>query len=214
MDGDLSHRAGSAVSYPHIKCICMNSGRMKVNLNREVLGKGKQSGKHCRCLMQKTFIIEPVSDLIIGVLIMGQRGDKKEPNEAVLEDIDVKLKWWHRYAVLLRFFHILIGLIAIISSVTVASRVLEGSFSFFGTTYNGVALSPWMAWLTAISTGILTSFNLGDKSNNMRNAWRKLYTAKMIYISGVEEKTPIYKLIDAYKEGENIIGDIEIKMPR
>jgi hypothetical protein len=159
----------------------------------------------------------PILLIILGIVVVlnfirkiineDHATNHEEQNEKhVLEEIDEKLYWWHNYAWWLRVFHIFIGLIAVISSITIASSLLDGT--------KGETLRPWIAWITAISTGILTSFNLGEKSNNMRRAWRELTAAKMIYDSKAKKDTPIYDLINSYKEGENIIGDLEIKMPK
>lgn len=138
---------------------------------------------------------------------------EERANLKVVAEIEKKINMWHWYAKLLRFVHIGIGLVATISSITIASKAFDGTFPFLWYTVDGRALGPWIAWLTAISTGILTSFNLGKKSNNMRSAWRKLNAAKMIYDSSAKKDTPICNLIKAYEKGEEIIGDVEIKMP-
>lgn len=125
----------------------------------------------------------------------------------VPKDIEDMLKGWSRRAQILRIIHVSVGLAAIILTITVASRIIDPNTT---ETIHGVSIYSIVAWLAAVSTGVLTSLNIGTKSNGMRNAWRKLNEAKMRYQyeSGFEEKD----LIDAYKEGEKYIGDVEIKI--
>lgn len=92
------------------------------------------------------------------------------------------------------------GLIAIIASVTVASRILDPDNNYMS----------YVAWLAAIASSILTSLNLGKKSNNMRNAWRILNTAVLRYKT--EEDFNVKNLNDAYEKGEKTIGDVEIDL--
>jgi len=83
--------------------------------------------------------------------------------EKVPDEIMNQLANWRKQAVRLRIIHVVMGLIAIISSITVASRVLQSAETI-----------SWFAWVAAITAGILTSLGLETKSNNMRSAWRIL----------------------------------------
>ena len=62
------------------------------------------------------------------------------------------------------------------------------------------------AFIAAVSIALMTGFNLGEKSNNVRNAWRELNTAIMKFNS--DEKVPKDEVLKAYSEGEKRIGDV------
>jgi uncharacterized integral membrane protein len=114
------------------------------------------------------------------------------------EEISKIIGIWKRGSDILRFLHIFIGTVAIVLTITVASKLVDASHWSF----------PLITWGAAISTALLTSFNLGEKSNNMRNAWRKLNAAKMNY----EFDPTAGTLVKAYEEGEKLIGDVSVKL--
>ncbi|TFH49863.1 MAG: hypothetical protein E4G89_04175 [Methanothrix sp.] len=124
-----------------------------------------------------------------------------EPAREVPTEISYAIKAWYRGSNILRFLHISLGLIAIVLTITVASKVIAADDSLF----------PWIAWGAAIATGLLTSFNLGTKSNNMRNAWRILNEAKIRYEKNEQDMT-LVKLVDAYRDGEKLIGDVVVNL--
>jgi len=62
------------------------------------------------------------------------------------------------------------------------------------------------AFIAAVSIALMTGFNLGEKSNNVRNAWRELNTAIMKFNS--DEKVPKDEVLKAYSGGEKRIGDV------
>jgi hypothetical protein len=51
----------------------------------------------------------------------------------------------------------------------------------------------------------MTGFNLGEKSNNVRNAWRELNAAVIAFNNGKLEEEEV---IEAYRKGETRIGDV------
>lgn len=120
--------------------------------------------------------------------------------EKVPDEIIKRLKMWNLVSGILRYLHISLGIIAIVSSVTVASRL------FLPGTY----LMAWVAWLAAISSALLTSMNLGTKSNQVRTAWRILNEAVLRFQT--EDDFTFKNLNDAYKTGEQTVGDVEIKI--
>lgn len=124
----------------------------------------------------------------------------------VPKDIRDILDRWSQRAQILRIVHVTIGLAAIILTITVASRVIEPDIH----SIRGIDAYDLVAWIAAVTTGILTSLSIGSKSNGMRNAWRLLNEAKIRYEN--EDDFDVEKLIDAYKEGEKLIGDVEIKI--
>ncbi len=119
----------------------------------------------------------------------------------VPEEIMKQLSIWYRQAGILRGIHVLLGLTAIISSVTVASRLIDVSSN----------MMSLIAWLAAITSAILTSMNLEAKSNNSRTAWRILNTAVLRFKT--EDNFKIEDLNAAYKTGEETIGDVTINLP-
>ena len=123
-----------------------------------------------------------------------------EPAREVPKEISHAINAWYRGSNILRFLHISLGLMAIVLTITVASKVIAADDSLFS----------WIAWGAAIATGLLTSFNLGTKSNNMRNAWRILNEAKIRY--EIEKDMPVEKLVDAYRDGEKLIGDVVVNL--
>jgi hypothetical protein len=138
----------------------------------------------------KEMVVESTDGLTGGV----RMGDVKK----VPVEISNVISTWKRGSDILRFLHIVIGTVAIVLTITVASKLVDASHWSF----------PWITWGAAISTALLTSFNLGEKSNNMRNAWRKLNAAKMNYEFDTTDGT----LVKAYEEGEKLIGDVSVKI--
>ena len=103
---------------------------------------------------------------------------------------------WKRQVVLLRFFHVLFGIIAIVSSLIVAAKI--NSFDN--------ELIEWFAFTAAVSTGLMTGLGLGSKGNRMRTAWRILNAAKIRYENGVIK---LETFLDKYEEAEELIGDVK-----
>ncbi len=120
--------------------------------------------------------------------------------EKVPDEIMKRLKIWNSVSGKLRYLHISLGIIAIMSSVTVASRLFLPDTN----------LMAWIAWLAAISTALLTSTNLGTKSNQVRTAWRILNEAVLRFQT--EDDFTFKNLNDAYKIGEQTVGDVEVKI--
>lgn len=126
---------------------------------------------------------------------------KKDINKMTPEEkntyIDLKksLKTWDLQSSVLRALHIILGILAIFSSLIVASKV---TFFFSTEVY---------AFIAALSIGLSNGFDLGSKANRTRKAWRQLNTAIFSY-----ELNPNYtidELIKAYYDAETIIGDVK-----
>lgn len=104
---------------------------------------------------------------------------------------------WKLEGSLLRTIHALLGIAAIISSLLVAAKI--NSFKS--------EQIEWLAFVAAVSVGLLNGFDIGSKANRMRRAWRKLNSAILrfegISCNGIEE------VITAYEEAEMIIGDVK-----
>ncbi len=102
----------------------------------------------------------------------------------------------------MRGLYVVIAFVAVFASLTVASKIL-GDNSFYTTV---------AAYLAALSSGLLASFNISEKSNNVKSAWRLLKEANMKY--GAAKNSEIDKLIDAWSQGEKLIGDITVKIEK
>jgi len=120
--------------------------------------------------------------------------------KVVPSDITKQLKNWHRQAILLRGIYVLLSFAAIAASVTVASRLFDAA---------GVEMT-YVAWLTALTTGILVYLGLDGKTSNVRTAWRILNIAAIRYQT--EANFKIEDLNASYKMGESIIGDVKVNL--
>lgn len=121
-----------------------------------------------------------------------------EPNKRELpQQIIDNFKNWSILASVLRVIHILLGLVATVCSILVTMDIkkIDGD------------KKKWLAFTAAVSFSILSAFDLGDKANRTRTAWRYMNTAIIKYQEGVD--TSKKDLIDAYDEAEKIIGDVK-----
>jgi len=103
---------------------------------------------------------------------------------------------WERMARGLRFIHVGLGVSATFFSLLAAAQI--GSIQD--------EYAKVFAFIAAISIALMTGFNLGEKSNNVRNAWRELNAAVIAFNSN--EKISEEEVIKAYREGEKRIGDV------
>jgi hypothetical protein len=72
-----------------------------------------------------------------------------------------------------------------------------------GSVSNGEA--KIFAFIAAVSIALMTTFNLGGKSNDTRAAWRQLNSAVMKFNKGIIKPE---ELVNAYVEAEARIGDV------
>lgn len=121
--------------------------------------------------------------------------DKETPKE-----IQNSLAKWKWQTAVLRLFHVLFAIIAIVFSLIVAAKI--NSFQH--------EQIEWLALVAAVSTGLLGGLDLGTKSNNMRKAWRVLNSAVIRYKE--DPDFTIKDLMKAYDDGENTIGDVNAKI--
>lgn len=112
-------------------------------------------------------------------------------------DLKKQCNAWKLEGSLLRTVHALLGIAAIVSSLLVAAKI--NSFES--------EQIEWLAFLAAVSVGVLNGFDIGSKANRMRRAWRKLNAAVLRY-EGIPGQG-IENVIKAYEEGEIIIGDVK-----
>jgi hypothetical protein len=134
----------------------------------------------------KTYLIHDISDLY-----------KDKRIEKELPEILAYLRLWDFKATLLRGLHILLGVSATFFSLLAASQIMHG------TTYS--TLAAIFAFIAAVSISLMTAFNLGEKSNNIRTAWRRLNVTVLKFNQNLCEKSDV---IDSYEEGESLIGDV------
>jgi hypothetical protein len=94
--------------------------------------------------------------------------------------------------------HITLGVLATFFSLLAAA--LTGNS---GNSYN-----EWVrvsAFIAALSISVMTAFNLGTKSNNVRNAWRILNYAIIKFNHNLIQTNEV---IGVYEEGESLIGGV------
>jgi hypothetical protein len=94
---------------------------------------------------------------------------------------------------MLRAIQFILGIVAILSSLAVASKIAFDS-----------QIVSWLAYVTALSVSLQTALNLGGKANRFRDAQRILDNQYLRYQAG---KISIDDLIRAKKEGEKTIGN-------
>jgi hypothetical protein len=109
------------------------------------------------------------------------------------------LTHWERMSRDLRFIHVSLGTLATFFSLLAAAQI-----GFIQDEY-----AKLFAFIAAISIALMTGFNLGEKSNNVRNAWRELNAAVIEFNSN--DKVSEEEVIKAYREGEKRIGDVTFK---
>jgi hypothetical protein len=126
--------------------------------------------------------------------------DTKVSND--IPEIIPFFRLWARNATILWIIHISLGIIATILAILITA------FSASGESYRGYV--PVLSVITAIAAALLTSLDIGTKSNNTRNAWRLLNFAMMKYNRGI---ISIPDVIDAYQQGENLISGVNITLP-
>ena len=102
---------------------------------------------------------------------------------------------WDSTAAILRGMHILLGVFSVLFSLLAAAEISE----------QNVIWPKIYALIAALSIGLMTAFDMGTKSNNVRTAWRKLNTCIMKYNNNVAKEGDI---ITCYEEAEKTIGDV------
>jgi putative flippase GtrA len=95
----------------------------------------------------------------------------------------------------LRTVYILLGVFAVFFSLLAAVQI--GSIQD--------EHAKIFAFIAAISIAFMTAFNLTDKSNNVRDAWRELNAAVMKYNTNRISKS---ELIEVYRKQEEKIGGV------
>ena len=122
------------------------------------------------------------------------------PATPPLTEIESRLKRWNGMAFKLRVASVVLGLIAVTSSILVASDLLTSD------------VRRILAVVAAVATATLTSLDLTAKSNSTRAAWRRLNAQMMRYRGELDpdRANALATLIDAYEQAEAQIGDIRV----
>lgn len=118
------------------------------------------------------------------------------------EEIELRLKRWHHNAALFKYSQLGLGILAIVSSVTVASRLFLADS----------LIVSLLAWIAAIASTLLTSLTLETRAIHTRQAWRILNEAVLRYRT--EANYTIEQLNKEYKKGEDTIGYFEVNLPQ
>jgi hypothetical protein len=111
------------------------------------------------------------------------------------------LELWGSNTTILWTLHIALGVIATFFSLLTASQIghIHDQYArIFG-------------FIAALSISLLTAFNLGAKSNNTRNAWRRLNAAIMKFNENLVNKSTV---IEAFEQGESLIGGVSFSQNR
>lgn len=128
---------------------------------------------------------------------MGEEGVTRDVPQGYRELLPI----WNRLATLLQTTYVVLGLLATVSSLVVATFTKE-----LGTP--GV---KGVSFLLALSIGLITAFDIGAKANAARGAWRLLNAATLAYAND-----PSFSIHDLYKQylaGEALLGDIRYNAP-
>ncbi|GGA90162.1 hypothetical protein [Puia dinghuensis] len=118
-----------------------------------------------------------------------------------IKEMERSLRIWDQMAIFYQGLFAFLGLSAITMSIYVASSVGDEKKKRT-VKFCSVAAACIFSWLSA--------FNLGKKSNDIRDAYRYLNKAMMNYESSKDtSETSINNLITAYGEAERMIGPLE-----
>ena len=101
---------------------------------------------------------------------------------------------WGKSATIWRVIHSSLVVAATVSAILAATCLIK-------------SLTPLFSLCAAISISLIGAFDLGDKANRLRNAWRILHAA-IIKFEEVDDFT-VDNLIEEYKEAEKTIGDVK-----
>jgi len=130
---------------------------------------------------------------------------KDPPKDAIVNEIMDALHVYHNMAVALHTTYVVLGFIAIVSSVSVTS--LSGSkeqLTIFG--FDAKNATHILSFIATASITLITAFNLGNKSNNCRKAWRLLsYALAQNRLGQITDAA----LLKAHNEAETIIGGVD-----
>jgi hypothetical protein len=111
-------------------------------------------------------------------------------------EIEQHLQDWWRIANFDRVFQVLLGLTGMVSALVVSTFTNE----------LGTRKTKIFSFIAALSFGVMSGFDIGGKADATRSGWRHLTTAILKF-----KNDPCYsydQLIDAYSEGEALVGNV------
>jgi len=126
-----------------------------------------------------------------------------EHNKAIEADVEAVLKVYHRMAFQLHMVYVILGFVAIVSSVFVTTFIGYKTPPLFKTEY-----LPYISFISTACITLITAFSLGNKSNNTRRAWRLLKFSYLQYKAGIIDVNELLKKQD---EAEAIIGGVDFQ---
>ncbi|MBB5396526.1 hypothetical protein [Mucilaginibacter sp. AK015] len=164
--------------------------------------------------LSPALIVKLVIGLLIttgGVTLIFKFFNKQKPitkisSNDVSKDIEISivdtLNTYDGMATQLHLTYVLLGCIAIISSVFVTTFIASDTAK-----YSSEYL-PYVSFASTASLTLITAFNLGAKANNCRAAWRYLDYAFSRYKT---KEITIAELLKARFEAETIMGGVDFQ---
>jgi hypothetical protein len=108
---------------------------------------------------------------------------------------------YYRFGVMVQLGMVLLGAIAFVASLAIAT---------FGDGLN--ARAPWMlkaiAFVAALSAGLLTTFSIAKKNRDIWAAWRMMNGAILRY--RYDPAFKVVQLIDVWEKAETTLGNASI----
>jgi hypothetical protein len=130
---------------------------------------------------------------------METRGSAIDRESTITEQIKIRNSWWkyfHRWW----WVHYALGIALVILSVTVASKPRALS--------KNEAVYEVIAWLAAITTGLLTFLGPEKRARSYRRAWSVLSSQITRYLNS---QCTLEHVLKAYDKGEQSIHDTHEK---
>lgn len=119
--------------------------------------------------------------------------------QSIPEDFERQIEKWHRGAIALHSIYVLLGVISVLASVTVATFTKE----------LGELGTKALAATSAASVALIETTGVGRKGNGFRKAYRHFKIASIRFREGNYD---IQALTQAFEEAEAMIGDVEIRI--
>lgn len=132
--------------------------------------------------------------VVNGLLTMNMKSDKS----GLLQKIESKLNRFNVLAHSLQFLFAFLAITSVVFSLIVAT---------FSTELEEQGTLKIFAYITALSSSIISAFSLNTKSSDARTAWRLLNIALMRHQND-SKKTTEEDLIRAYGEAEQTLGHV------
>ena len=139
--------------------------------------------------------------LVLGIgtttVLCATQGAREVP-----EEIQKNLHDWQLIANSLRILQMFLGVLGTVAALFVTSFTSE----------IGVRWIKVCSFVAAISIAILSAFDVGAKADSTRRGWRHLTAAILRFKT--DPNFTEQQLIDAYSEGEAMVGDVPFRQQR